>query len=65
VLLYTDGVTEARRNGEQFGPTLLRNTVRALEGQRASRIVAALTEGVEQFANPLSDDLCVLAVRID
>jgi hypothetical protein len=25
--------------------------VRALEGQRASRIVAALTEGVEQFAN--------------
>ncbi|HVD55512.1 MAG TPA: PP2C family protein-serine/threonine phosphatase, partial [Thermoleophilaceae bacterium] len=29
VLLYTDGVTEARRNGEQFGPTRLRNTVRA------------------------------------
>jgi serine phosphatase RsbU (regulator of sigma subunit) len=34
VLLYTDGVTEARRNGEQFGPTRLRNTVRALEGER-------------------------------
>lgn len=66
VLLYTDGVTEARRNGEQFGPTRLSETLHALEGQRPSRIVASLTEEVEQFAeNGLSDDLCVVAARVD
>ena len=66
VLLYTDGLTEARHDGEQFGPTRLTDTVQTLKGESPSRIVAALTEEVEQFSDHrLPDDLCVLAARIN
>jgi len=66
VLLYTDGLTEARHDGEQFGPTRLTDTVQTLKGQSPSQIVAALTEEVEQFSDHrLPDDLCVLAARIN
>jgi sigma-B regulation protein RsbU (phosphoserine phosphatase) len=66
VLLYTDGVTEARHDGEQFGPARLATALRALEREPTSRIVAALTSKVERFADDgLSDDLCVVAARVD
>jgi phosphoserine phosphatase RsbU/P len=66
VLLYTDGVTEAGHDGEQFGPVRLAAAVRALERQPTTRIVAALTREVERFAEDrLSDDLCVVAARVD
>jgi len=65
VLLYTDGVTEARHNGEQFGQTRLAQIVQALGGQAPSEVVAAVTTEVEQFAaTRLADDLCVVAARI-
>jgi sigma-B regulation protein RsbU (phosphoserine phosphatase) len=64
VLLYTDGVTEARRGGEQFGPARLSRTVHALEGPAPSRIVAAITAQVRQFADDaLCDDVCIVAAR--
>jgi serine phosphatase RsbU (regulator of sigma subunit) len=64
VLLYTDGVTEARRNGEQFGEARLAQSVRALAGQPPSEVVAALTAEVQEFAAAgLGDDLCVVAAR--
>ena len=66
MLLYTDGVTEARREGEQFGPTRLSRRVHALEGHAPARIVGALTAQVEHFAdNALSDDVCIVAARSD
>jgi phosphoserine phosphatase RsbU/P len=65
VLLYTDGVTEARHNGEQFGQTRLTQILQALRGQAPSDVVEAVTTEVEQFAaTGLVDDLCVLAARI-
>lgn len=65
VLLYTDGVTEARHNGDQFGQTRLAQIVRSLRGEAPSEVVAAITTEVEQFAaTGLADDLCVLAARI-
>jgi phosphoserine phosphatase RsbU/P len=65
VLLYTDGVTEARHNGEQFGQARLAQIVQALGGQSPSEIVAAVTTEVHQFAaTRLADDLCVVAARI-
>jgi serine phosphatase RsbU (regulator of sigma subunit) len=65
VLLYTDGVTEARHNGEQFGQTRLAEIVQALRGRAPSEVVAAVTTGVTQFAAAsLADDLCVVAARI-
>jgi serine phosphatase RsbU (regulator of sigma subunit) len=66
VLLYTDGVTEARHNGEQFGQTRLAQSVQTLEGRPPSEIVAAVTTEVQEFAaGELADDLCVVAARID
>jgi serine phosphatase RsbU (regulator of sigma subunit) len=65
VMLYTDGVTEARHNGEQFGQARLAQIVQALGGQAPSEIVAAVTTEVHQFADTgLADDLCVVAARI-
>lgn len=64
VLLYTDGVTEARRNGEQFGQTRLAQSVQTLHGCPPSEVVAAITNEVKEFAaSGLADDLCVVAAR--
>jgi serine phosphatase RsbU (regulator of sigma subunit) len=65
VLLYTDGVTEARYNGEQFGQTRLGHVVRTLRGRSPSEVVASVTTEVQEFAaSGLADDLCVVAARI-
>ena len=65
VLLYTDGVTEARHNGEQFGQQRLARSVQTLGGRAPSEVVAAVTAEVQEFAaTGLADDLCVVAARI-
>jgi serine phosphatase RsbU (regulator of sigma subunit) len=65
VLLYTDGVTEARHNGEQFGQTRLAQSVQTLKGVSPSEVVAAVTTEVQEFApSGLGDDLCIVAARI-
>ncbi|HEY8768913.1 MAG TPA: PP2C family protein-serine/threonine phosphatase, partial [Thermoleophilaceae bacterium] len=65
VLLYTDGVTEARRKKEQFGELRLAESVRALGGGSPAEVVAAVTSEVEDFASgKLGDDLCVVAARV-
>jgi serine phosphatase RsbU (regulator of sigma subunit) len=65
VLLYTDGVTEARHDGAQFGQTRLADIVQSRRGESPSEVVAAVTTGVQQFAvDNLADDLCVVAARI-
>jgi serine phosphatase RsbU (regulator of sigma subunit) len=65
VLLYTDGVTEARCDGEQFGQTRLAQSVQTLSGRSPSEVVAAVTTEVQEFAAAgLADDLCVVAARI-
>jgi len=65
VLLYTDGVTEARHNGDQFGETRLAHSVQALEGRSPRDVVATVTNEVKEFAaSGLADDLCVVAARI-
>ena len=65
VLLYTDGVTEARRDGELFGQTRLAQCVQALGARPPSDVVDAVTTAVQEFAaTGLADDLCVVAARI-
>jgi sigma-B regulation protein RsbU (phosphoserine phosphatase) len=65
VLLYTDGVTEARHDGEQFGQTRLAQIVQSFKGQGPSEVVAGVTSEVQRFAATcLADDLCVVAARI-
>jgi serine phosphatase RsbU (regulator of sigma subunit) len=66
VLLYTDGVTEARRDGELFGQARLARSVQRTDGQPPADVVAAVMREVEGFAGGgLADDLCVVAARID
>jgi sigma-B regulation protein RsbU (phosphoserine phosphatase) len=66
VLLYTDGVTEARNRGELFGQTRLAGIIRTLGEQAPSEVVAGVTTTVEEFAaTGLVDDLCVVAARVD
>ena len=65
VLLYTDGVTEARHDGDQFGQSRLSQIVQGLKGQAPSEVVAAVTTEVQRFAaTRLADDLCVVGARI-
>jgi serine phosphatase RsbU (regulator of sigma subunit) len=64
VLLNTDGLSEARRDGKQFG---LDGVSGALGGLRrpATDAVAVLRARVAEFAyGTLADDLCLLAARI-
>jgi serine phosphatase RsbU (regulator of sigma subunit) len=67
VLLYTDGLTEARHNGAFFGLEGVTAVLGELEDASARKAVAALGERVAAFADPgsLADDLCMLAASID
>jgi serine phosphatase RsbU (regulator of sigma subunit) len=64
VLLYTDGLTEARRKGEFFGLDRV-NAALELTDPTPSQAVDLLRTRVSEFADgPLTDDLCLLAARI-
>jgi hypothetical protein len=64
ILLYTDGLTEARRNGDFFGLERVSAVLAELEDPTPSEAVALLRTRVAEFAaSPLTDDLCLLAAR--
>jgi serine phosphatase RsbU (regulator of sigma subunit) len=66
VLLYTDGLTEARRAGEMFGVEGVSAVLGALQNPSPSEAVAILRTRVAEFAyGNLTDDLCMLAARVD
>jgi serine phosphatase RsbU (regulator of sigma subunit) len=67
VLLYTDGLTEARHNGAFFGLEGVTAVLGELENPSAQEAVATLRARVAAFADPdsLADDLCMLAASID
>ena len=66
VLLYTDGLTEARHEGEQFGLDGVSAALGALRRPSPSEAVAVLRSRVADFAyGTLTDDLCLLAARIN
>jgi sigma-B regulation protein RsbU (phosphoserine phosphatase) len=61
VLLYTDGVTEARSGGRFFGEGRVRRALRL--GGTAADITQRLLDLVQQFASgDLRDDAAILAV---
>ena len=65
VMLYTDGVTEARHDDELFGVEGMRAVLRKLEHPSPSEAIAILRARVADFAyGTLTDDLCMLAARI-
>jgi serine phosphatase RsbU (regulator of sigma subunit) len=67
VLLFTDGLSEARRAGaDVFGEARIVHTLNTkLEGRTPQEIVSSLRQEAETFAaGPLGDDLCMVALRV-
>ncbi len=65
LLLYTDGLTEARRDDSLFGIEGVSGVLGALDDPSPSEAIAVLRARVADFAyGTLTDDLCMLAARI-
>ena len=66
MLLYTDGLTEARRDGSFFGIDGVLAALSRLRNPSPVEAVEAVRTGVSEFATtPLTDDLCLLAARFN
>jgi serine phosphatase RsbU (regulator of sigma subunit) len=64
LVLYTDGVTEARRDRELFGERRLMDVVRGSQGQSAQEMAQGIREAAQAFAVELRDDLEVMVLRL-
>lgn len=64
VVLYTDGVTEARQGSEQFGEERLHAVLATLGGRSASEIAGGLDDAVTSFSSWASDDVAVFVARV-
>jgi serine phosphatase RsbU (regulator of sigma subunit) len=65
VLLYTDGLTEARHDGELFGLDRVSAALAGLRRPSPGQAIAVLRSRAADFAyGTLTDDLCLLAARI-
>jgi PAS domain S-box-containing protein len=60
LVLYTDGVTEARRDGSLFGEARLRAVLRETAGCPAHRMADAVQSAVEDFGGTPNDDMALL-----
>jgi serine phosphatase RsbU (regulator of sigma subunit) len=66
VLLYTDGLTEARHGGKMFGLDAVSAALGALHAPSPKEAVAVLRTRAAEFAyGTLTDDICLLAARIN
>jgi len=64
VLLYTDGLTDARAGNAIFGDERVATLVRRDAKSDATRLCRSLLEAAQDFASgPLKDDVAILAVR--
>ena len=65
MLLYTDGLTEARRDGKLLGLDAVRAALTGLHQASPKEAVAVLRARAAEFAyGTLTDDICLLAARI-
>ncbi len=63
LVFYTDGVTEARRDGELFEEERLVAAICRLRHEPPQALVEGVLDAAATFAGELRDDLLVLAVR--
>jgi len=64
IVLYTDGVVEARRDGELYGTTRLDHLLSDERNRSAAELARAVTEDARAFAGgEISDDLAVVVIR--
>ena len=64
LVLFTDGITEARRGREMFGERRIVESVCKLRGASAQAIAEGLLSSASSYADVLRDDLQVLALRL-
>jgi PAS domain S-box-containing protein len=65
LVLYTDGVTEARRSDELLGEQRLLEIVSGLRGCSAQEVADGVRDAALAFASRLHDDLQVVVIRLD
>ena len=65
LVLYTDGVTEARRDGAMYGEKRLVEAVAGLRGSSAQQLADGLLREVAAYADRLADDIQIVALRLD
>ena len=64
VLMYTDGLAEARSGQQLFGEDRMGNALRRDPGEDVTILCKSLLEAARDFAaEPLSDDIAILAIR--
>ncbi|WP_199430644.1 PP2C family protein-serine/threonine phosphatase [Qaidamihabitans albus] len=64
LLLYTDGLTEARPDGAFFGEDGLHAFVVSRPGKNAGQLISNLTELIGKFDPPPTDDIALLAISV-
>jgi sigma-B regulation protein RsbU (phosphoserine phosphatase) len=64
ILLYTDGITEGRRDGVQFGEKGLRDAVRRHQASGASLPDAVLAEALDYQGGRAADDAAVVTITV-
>ena len=64
VVLYTDGLAEARNGEQQFGEDRIAGMLKRDPGADVHVLCKALVESAEDFAtDPITDDTAILAIR--
>ncbi len=64
LLLYTDGLAEARNGQQLFGEDRIANTLRRDPGVSPDVLAKTLLEAARDFATePMTDDVAILAIR--
>jgi serine phosphatase RsbU (regulator of sigma subunit) len=64
LLLYTDGLAEARSGEALFGEERIANILRRDPGQDTKVLCKSLLEAAQDFADgPLTDDVAIIAIR--
>ena len=64
VLLYTDGLSDARAGDQLFGEERIASPLRRDPGAAAGALVRTLLDAARDFARePITDDIAILAVR--
>ena len=66
IVLYTDGITEARRHGQEFGESRLPDVLQRIKSEAPQAMVDALTAEAQAFSDGgATDDAAVFVVAID
>jgi serine phosphatase RsbU (regulator of sigma subunit) len=63
IVIYTDGVVEARRDGELYGLERLAEVVGASLERSAAEIASAVIDDCRSFAGDLADDCALVVIK--